>query len=98
MGLSTKAGATLSSAPTSRHGRRKQMRSKHCAPRLTSSKASLARSGEKKEAAKGDLAVTSKDLRAYIEQRAALHPDCMTKAQDFEAVAMSSGEELKAPP
>ena len=42
--------------------------------------------------------MTSKGLKAYIEQLAALHPDCMTKAEDFEAVAMSCGEESKAPP
>ena len=40
--------------------------------------------------------MTSKDLKADVEQLADLHRDCMTKAEDFEAGTTSRGEELKA--
>jgi hypothetical protein len=56
----------------------------------------LAEAGEKKSAAEGDLEVTSKDLKGDIEQKADLHHDCMTKAEDYESETKSRGEELKA--
>jgi hypothetical protein len=42
------------------------------------------------------LEVTSKDLKSDVEQKADLHRDCMSKADDFESSARSRGEELKA--
>ena len=59
-------------------------------------KASLAKSGEKKAAAEGDLAATARDLKADVQQLADLHRVCMTKAEDFEAKTTNRCEELKA--
>jgi hypothetical protein len=53
-------------------------------------------SSEKKSVAEGDLDVTTKALQADVAERADLHRDCMTKAEDFEAETKSRGEELKA--
>jgi len=55
-----------------------------------------AEAGEKKAAAEGDLALTSKDLAGDIKQKGELHHDCMTKAEAFEAETKSRAEELKA--
>ena len=59
-------------------------------------RAGLAKSGEKKAAAEGDLDVKAEDLKANIEQLAELHHDCMTNAEDLKAEAKSRGVELKA--
>jgi len=63
---------------------------------LAEAKAGIASSGEKKAAAEGDLAATSKDLKEDIKVQGDLHQQCMTTAQDFEAEVKSRGEELKA--
>jgi chromosome segregation ATPase len=63
---------------------------------MAEAKKGLAEAGEKKSAAEGDLEVTQKDLKADIEQKADLHHDCMTKAEDYEAATKSRGEELAA--
>jgi hypothetical protein len=63
---------------------------------MAEAKKGLAEASEKKSAAEGDLEVTEKDLKADIEQKADLHHDCMTKAEDYEAETKSRGEELKA--
>jgi hypothetical protein len=53
-------------------------------------------SAEKKSVAEGDLDVTTKALKGDVAEKADLHRDCMTKAEDFEAETKSRGEELKA--
>jgi len=53
-------------------------------------------SAEKKAAAEGDLAVSSKDLASDVTALADLHHECMATAQDFEAATKSRGEELEA--
>merc|ERR1719284_1594090 len=63
---------------------------------LAEAKAGTASSGEKKAAAEGDLAATSKDLAEDIKVQSDLHQQCMTTAQDFEAEVKSRAEELKA--
>jgi len=63
---------------------------------MATAKKNLAKSGEKKATAEGDLAVTSKDLSEDIETLSTLHHDCMKGAEDFEAETKSRGEELKA--
>merc|ERR1719327_1041384 len=63
---------------------------------MDKAKAGLAESGEILANAKGDLAVTTKDLNADIKELADLHHECMTKAQEYEAETKSRGEELKA--
>merc|ERR1719171_2516642 len=63
---------------------------------LDKAKKGLAAAGEAKGTAEGDLAVTSKALKADIASLAELHRDCMTKAEEFEAATKSRGEELKA--
>merc|ERR1719161_2864916 len=59
-------------------------------------KEALAKSGELKATAEGDLAVTTKDLEEDVKALASLHHECMTGAEDFEAETKSRGEELKA--
>jgi len=56
----------------------------------------LAASAEKRSAAQGDLAVTSKDLAAGVESKAALHHECMSKAEEFEVETSGRAEEVKA--
>merc|ERR1740121_1776164 len=63
---------------------------------LAKSHKSSASSGEKKAAAEGDLAVTTKELNGDISELADLHHNCMTKASVFEAETKSRAEELKA--
>merc|ERR1740138_1458936 len=63
---------------------------------LAEAKAGIASSGEKKAAAEGDLAATSKDLAEDIKVQGDLHHQCMTTAQDFEAEVKSRAEELRA--
>merc|ERR1719284_1389474 len=63
---------------------------------LAEAKAGIASSGEKKAAAEGDLAATSKDLAEDIKVQGDLHHQCMTTAQDFEAEVKSRAEEQKA--
>jgi len=63
---------------------------------MSKAKADLAKSGEAKATAEGDLAVTSKDLSEDITTLSTLHTDCMKGAEDFEAETKSRGEELKA--
>merc|ERR1719382_67221 len=63
---------------------------------MSEAKKSLAGNAEKKAAAEGDLAVTSKELEGDVATLGSLHRDCLTKAQDFEAAAKSRDEELKA--
>jgi len=57
---------------------------------------SLAKSGETKASAQGDLAVTSKDLSGDKQDLAQTHQDCMSKAEEFEEQTKQRGEELKA--
>jgi hypothetical protein len=59
-------------------------------------KKAVAESGETKSTAEGDLAVTSKDLKADENQLGDLHRDCMVKAETFEEEKKSREEELKA--
>merc|ERR1719215_1518475 len=63
---------------------------------MAEAKKTLATSGESQAAAEGDLGVTSKELAADVKDKAGLHHECMTKAEDFEAATKSRGEELKA--
>jgi len=63
---------------------------------LGQAKQDIAASGEKKSAAEGDLAVTSKDLAGDVTALRQLHHDCMSKAQDFEVGVKSRDEELNA--
>lgn len=63
---------------------------------LVDCKKRLAEAQEKRAIAKGDLAVTSKDLKGDIKARAALHHDCMAAATEFEAATVSRNEELNA--
>merc|ERR1719203_685877 len=63
---------------------------------MEKAKKGLAESQEKKAAAEGDLAVTSKDLAEDISVKATLHQDCMTAAEEFELATKSRGEELTA--
>merc|ERR1719421_1582487 len=50
---------------------------------------------ETKATAEGELEVTNKDMAEDMNQLAATHQECMTKATDFEAETASRGEELK---
>merc|ERR1719515_543526 len=50
---------------------------------------------ETKAEAEGELEVTNKDLAQDMNQLAATHSECMTKANDFEAETASRAEELK---
>jgi len=63
---------------------------------LAEAKGNLAASAEKKSTAQGDLAVTTKDLKADLEAKSELHHECMTKAEDFETEVKDRTEELKA--
>jgi chromosome segregation ATPase len=63
---------------------------------LAEAKKGIAAAGEKKAAAEGDLAVTTKDLEEDIKALAELHTNCMTKANEFEAETKSRAEELTA--
>merc|ERR1719343_1639216 len=63
---------------------------------LAEAKKGLAASGASKAEAEGDLQATSKDLASDEDTKAALHADCMEKAETFEAEQKSRGEELKA--
>jgi chromosome segregation ATPase len=63
---------------------------------LEEAKKGLAASSSAKAEAEGDLSATSKDLASDEESKAALHADCMEKAETFEAEQKSRGEELKA--
>merc|ERR1719336_2357545 len=63
---------------------------------LDEAKTGIAASSEKKAAAEGDLAVTKKNLNEATAALAALHHECLTKAQDYEAETKSRGEELAA--
>merc|ERR1719218_112762 len=63
---------------------------------MATAKKNLAKSGEKKATAEGDLSVTSKDLAEDEKTLSTLHADCMKGAEDFEAETKSRGEELKA--
>jgi chromosome segregation ATPase len=63
---------------------------------MAAAKKGIAKSEQSKSSAEGELEVTSKDLKADIAQKADLHHDCMTKAQEFESSTKSRGEELNA--
>merc|ERR1740123_151667 len=63
---------------------------------MAKAKTGIAKSGEKKATAEGDVDVTSKDLKGDTGSLADLHQTCMTKAQDYEAETKSRGEELQA--
>jgi len=63
---------------------------------MEEAKKSLAASSATKAEAEGDLTATSKDLASDEETKAALHSNCMEKAETFEAEQKSRGEELKA--
>jgi hypothetical protein len=69
---------------------------KYATKDMEKAKKGLAEAEEKKAAAEGDLAVTTKDLNEDIESLATLHADCMKGAEDFEAETNARGEELKA--
>jgi len=59
-------------------------------------KKGLAKSGESKAGAEGDLGVTAKDLATDTKSLSDLHHNCMKKAQEFETETKSRGEELEA--
>jgi len=59
-------------------------------------KKGLAKSGERKAVADGDLKGTTKDLDVDEKALADLHKDCMTKAEDYEAATKGRSEEIKA--
>merc|ERR1712156_741018 len=63
---------------------------------LDEAKTGIAASNEKKAAAEGDLAATTKNLDEDVLALSELHHDCLTKAQDYEAETKSRGEELTA--
>jgi hypothetical protein len=63
---------------------------------MTSAKDGIAQNKETKSRAEGDLQTTSKELKGNIEQKADLHRDCMSRAEEFETTTTSRGEELKA--
>merc|ERR1719428_2509779 len=63
---------------------------------MNKAKKALVTSGEAKATAEGDLSVTTTDLAEDNKALAALHQECMTGAEDFEAETKSRGEELKA--
>merc|ERR1719199_925851 len=63
---------------------------------MNKAKKNLEASAEAKATAEGDLAVTTKDLDEDTKALAALHQECMSGAEDFEAETKSRGEELKA--
>jgi chromosome segregation ATPase len=69
---------------------------KYATKDMDKAKKGLGEAEEAKATAEGDLAVTSKDLKADIETLATLHADCMKGAEDFEAETKSRAEELKA--
>jgi hypothetical protein len=56
----------------------------------------LAKSGESKAGAEGELAVTSKDLSSDMGTLADTHANCMKKAEEFESETKSRAEELNA--
>lgn len=64
--------------------------------KLANQKDIKASAEETKAAAEGDLAATVKDLEEDKAALAALHQDCMTKAQEFEAATKSRDAELEA--
>merc|ERR1719343_1323154 len=59
-------------------------------------KASTQLDGLRKAEAAGDLDATSKDMASDESTKAALHANCMEKAETFEAEVKSRAEELKA--
>lgn len=63
---------------------------------LDDAKRKLAASGEAKATAEGELAVTTKNIKADQDTLKELHHDCMTKATDFEDETKSRGAEMKA--
>jgi chromosome segregation ATPase len=63
---------------------------------LSDAKKGLAASGSAKAEAEGDLDATSKDMASDESTKAALHANCMEKAETFEAEVKSRAEELKA--
>jgi len=63
---------------------------------LGEAKRNIASSTEKKSAAEGDLAVTTRGLSEDVKAKSSLHHDCMQKSSAFEAETKSRGEELKA--
>jgi len=63
---------------------------------LAEAKTALAKSGQGKASADGDLKETTKSVAVDTKTLADLHQDCMTKAQDYEAATKSRGEELTA--
>jgi len=63
---------------------------------MEEAKKGLAASSSAQAEAQGDLAATSKALASDEDTKAALHANCMEKAETFEAEQKSRGEELKA--
>eukprot|EP00928_Gymnodinium_smaydae_P006445 TRINITY_DN12284_c1_g1_i1.p1 TRINITY_DN12284_c1_g1~~TRINITY_DN12284_c1_g1_i1.p1 ORF type:complete len:685 (-),score=243.30 TRINITY_DN12284_c1_g1_i1:249-2303(-) len=63
---------------------------------MDEAKKAMAASGEKKAAAEGDLAVTTKDLAQNEKTLRDTKQDCMTRSQDYEAATKSRKEELEA--
>merc|ERR1719291_442668 len=63
---------------------------------IAEAKKARAASGEKRAAAEGDLAATSKTKTEDVSTLADLHQSCLTYAQNYEAETKSRGEELHA--
>merc|ERR1719215_1416070 len=63
---------------------------------IAEAKKALAGSGEKKAAAEGDLAATTKTKKEDVGTLADLHQSCLTYAQNYEAETKSRSEELHA--
>jgi len=63
---------------------------------LSEARKGIAARSQSKAQAQGDLAVTTKELDEDVKTKGALHHDCMTRAENFEAETKSRGEELAA--
>merc|ERR1719336_400846 len=63
---------------------------------MAQAKSSIASNSESKSSAEGDLDITKKELEGDTQAKAALHHDCMSKAEAFEAETKSRAEELQA--
>jgi len=61
---------------------------------MAEAKKSIASDSESKSSAEGDLEVTRKELKEDKRANGALHHDCISKANSYEAETKSRGEEL----
>merc|ERR1711862_590321 len=61
---------------------------------IAEAKKARAASGEKRAAAEGDLAATTKTKKEDVSTLGDLHQACLTYAQNYEAETKSRGEEL----